>query len=229
MRLRGLVSTGINRASVPLRRRFYVQGKPFGRQLPAPARRILGLDDPSAVGSRKLEIGSGLHPTPGYIHVDIWTPSPHLEAVAQMWDLPFPADWATEIRAIHALEHVHPSRFVDTLREWRRVLKTRGLVHISVPNGPELMSAYLRSGTEEKWPIMGSILGMYCSPSLRDPRQLTVRSDHQLVLDFDVLAWALTQAGFSEIQDRTRETDDRHSVDWRPLVEFYSLIVEARA
>ena len=45
--------------------------------------------------------------------------------------------------------------------------------------------------SSEKWPIMGSILGMYCSPDVRDPRGLELRSDHQLIFDAPLLQWAL--------------------------------------
>jgi predicted SAM-dependent methyltransferase len=76
--------------------------------------------------SRRIEIGSGPHPTPGFIHMDIEPWGPHLEAICPMWALPFPDDWASEIRAIHALEHVHPSQLEDTLREWHRASRPAG-------------------------------------------------------------------------------------------------------
>ncbi len=49
------------------------------------------------------------------------------------------------------------------------------------------------------------------------------------MFDRELLRWALSEAGFSEIVDRTDEDDDRHSVAWRHMVERYSLIMRATA
>ena len=130
---------------------------------------------------RRVEIGSGYYPTSGYFHIDANPWLPHLEAVAQMWDLPLPDGWAVEVRAIHSLEHVVPPRLIDTLTEWRRVLARGGTAHISVPNGPAIVAPFERAAIPEKWPLMGSILGMYCNDESRDPRQLHP-SDHRIRL-----------------------------------------------
>jgi predicted SAM-dependent methyltransferase len=220
----------VGRAAVPVRRRYYGTGDGAAvvRRLPGRLRRILELDDPSAVHTRKIEIGPGNFALPGYLHVDVWPWSPHLEAVAPAWDLPFADGWAEEIRSVHSLEHVEPPRLAETLTEWRRVLQPGGKLHVSVPNGPAIMRSYLSAEGGEKWPLMGSLLGMYCNPAVREPTELTRRSDHQIVFDAQLLHAALEQAGFVDIVDRTTESDDRHSVGWRPMVDYYSLIMEAR-
>jgi SAM-dependent methyltransferase len=221
---------GLQRLTVPLRRRYYLAGT--GRRvvgmLPVGARRVLGLDDSSAIGSTRIEIGGGPHAQKGFLHVDIDPGAHHLEWVAPAWSLPIPDGWATEIVAVHALEHVPPARLVDTLREWRRVLAPDGRVEVHVPNGPALMDAFVTRPVPEKWPIMGSILGMYCSPQVRDPHGLERRSDHQVIFDVPLLSWALETAGFAAVRDLTGVTEDRHSAPWRELVEDYSLIAEAR-
>lgn len=181
------------------------------------------------LGQLRVEVGSGAHPTPGYFHVDVSWQARHLEAVAPMWDLPLPDDCAAEVRAIHALEHVEPRFLLDTLAEWRRVLIRGGVVHISVPNGPAISDALRTASVPDKWPLIGSLLGMYCNPQSRAPEELVARSDHQIVFDQDLLTWALSEAGFTEIVDRTDEEDDRHSVAWRALVDRYSLIMSATA
>ena len=89
-------------------------------------RGAVGLDDPSAVGSTRLEIGGGPHAQRGFLHVDIDPGAHHLEWVAPAWNLPMPDAWATEIVAVHALEHIPPPRLVETLQEWRRVLVPGG-------------------------------------------------------------------------------------------------------
>jgi SAM-dependent methyltransferase len=221
---------GLQRVTVRARRRYYLTGA--GRRLvgllPGGARRILGLDDPSAVGSTRLEIGGGPHAQRGFLHVDIDPGAHHLEWVAPAWSLPLPDGWATEIVAVHALEHVPPVRLVDTLREWGRVLAPDGRVELHVPNGPALMDAFVARPVAEKWPIMGSLLGMYCSPDVRDPGGLERRSDHQVIFDVPLLSWALETAGFAAVRDLTGVMEDRHTAPWRDLVPDYSLIAEAR-
>ena len=220
----------VQRLTVPVRRRFYLAGAGQARieRLPAPVRTVLGLDDPSAIGSTRIEIGGGPHAQRGFLHVDIDPGAHHLEWVAPAWKLPLRDRFASEIVAVHALEHVEPARLVETLEEWRRALAPGGRVEVHVPNGPALMEAFMNRPVPEKWPVMGSILGMYCSPEVRDPRALKARSDHQLIFDAPLLRWALESAGFADVRDLTGKLEDRHSAAWRPLVPDYSLIAEAR-
>jgi SAM-dependent methyltransferase len=220
----------LQRVTVPLRRSYYLSGagQPFIARLPATVRRVLGLDDASAVGSTRIEIGGGPHAQKGFLHVDIDPGAHHLEWVAPAWKLPLADGWASEIVAVHALEHVEPSRLVETLQEWRRVLAPSGRVQVHVPNGPALMEAFVARPVQQKWPIMGSILGMYCSPEVRDPWGLEMRSDHQLIFDAPLLRWALESAGFTAVRDLTGTIEDRHTAPWRHLVQDYSLIAEAR-
>jgi predicted SAM-dependent methyltransferase len=220
----------VQRVTVPVRRRYYLHGehRRLVGLLPPAARRAVGLDDVSAIGSNRLEIGGGPHAQTGFLHVDIDPGAHHLEWVAPAWDLPLPDGWASEIVAVHALEHVEPARLVETLAEWRRVLAPSARVQVHVPNGPALMRAFTERPVPEKWPIIGSILGMYCSPDVRDPSGLHHRSDHQLIFDLDLLRWALETAGFRDVRDLTGAVEDRHTAPWRELVPHYSLIVEAR-
>jgi SAM-dependent methyltransferase len=219
----------LNRATIPLRRSYYLEGR-GGAWIPRLPRSVghrLGLDDPEAVGSRRIEIGGGPHAQPGYLHVDVDAGASHLEALAPAWSLPFEDDFADEILAIHSLEHVHPRRLLQTLREWRRVLAPDGHARVHVPNGPELMTAFTASDVEAKWGLMGSLLGMYCGPETHGPEDLTVRSDHQLILDFDLLRWAFSEAGFADVRDVTQSTTDRHIEAWHEVVPHYSLVVVA--
>jgi methyltransferase family protein len=219
-----------HRLMIPVRRRYYHSGGIAAaaiRRLPKRLRRRLGLDDESAVGSRRIEIGSGPFPQRGYLHVDLDPGARHLEAFAPAWRLPFPDDWAEEIVAIHSLEHVHPRLLLPTLREWRRVLAPGGRARVHVPNAPELMAAFIEGPLERRWSIMGALLGMYCGTDVRDPADLEVPSDHQLLLDAELLAWAFERAGFESFTDLTRDTIDRHTESWSDVVSHFSLVAEA--
>jgi hypothetical protein len=91
------------------------------------------------------------------------------------------------------------------------------------------MEAFTRSPVPEKWPLAGSILGMYCTPGLRNPRELISRSDHQILFDWEVLRWALETAGFRDVTDLSDDWKDRHSEAWDSVVKSYSLVAQATA
>jgi len=83
-----------------VRRRYYLESDIRLERLPPRFRRRLGLEDVTAVGSRRIEIGSGSRPQPGYIHVDIGLMAAHVEFFGSADALPFRSDWAEEISAV---------------------------------------------------------------------------------------------------------------------------------
>lgn len=197
------------------------------RVLPGSVRGYLGLEDELAVNSRRIEIGGGRFPQAGYIHVDLDPTAGHLEALAGAGSLPFESSWASEIVAVHSLEHIPARELVPTLKEWHRVLAPGGRARVHVPNTPELMQAWLDAAVDDKWKLMGALLGMYPNPGTRGPAQLVMPADHQVLFDFDLLSWALTEAGFSQVSDLTTEVVDRHTEAWRGIVPHCSLVAEA--
>lgn len=230
MTLRRAARDAVQRLLTPLRRRHYVDERAVRavRILPGPLRRAAGLEDRSAVGSRRLEIGGGPFPQEGFIHVDADRRARHLEARAPAWRLPFDDGWAREIVAVHSLEHVHPGMLLPTLREWHRLLEPGGEVRVHVPNAPQLLESFRDSPVDEKWRTMGALLGMYSHPGVRSPEELEVPADHQLMFDPDLLRWALESAGFREVTDLTDEVRDKHTEAWREVVPRFSLVARAR-
>jgi SAM-dependent methyltransferase len=220
-----------HRPAMALRRRYYVEGTmtPVVRRLPALARSRLGLEDDELRFNRRIEIGGGPFPRPGYLHVDADPNARHLEAQAFAWDLPFPNDWAYEILSIHTLEHVHPRLLQRTLREWHRVLAPGGIVRVHVPNSPALMRAYLAAEDDSKrWMLSGALLGMYGSPAIRGPEDIPSDADHQILFDRPLLFNALQDAGFIDLSDLTETVTDRHTDGWKDVVDRCSLVVEGR-
>jgi SAM-dependent methyltransferase len=210
-----------------IRRRFYVErAEPIPRAV-ARLRRLID-DDPAAVGSRRIKIGGGWYPTPGYIHVDSDLSACHLEYRAQAWELPFPDNWAEELTAIHVLEHILPSKQGQTLAEWHRVLQPGGRLRVHVPNAPAIMRAYLESDRLTRWRMSGALLGQYCGPELSGPESLNVRSDHQVLFDSDMLGASLLAAGFVHPVDTTLDARDRHSARWQEVVPNFSLAFTAQ-
>lgn len=213
-----------------LRWRYYVdrRGQRVVARLPLRIRLGLGLDDAEALRSRRIEIGAGPYPTTGYVHVDIDPDAEHLEALAHGDRLPFPEGWASELLTIHVLEHVAPPRLHATLREWHRVLASGGVLRVHVPDSAAFMERWLQTRGPERWALNAGITGVYGSKDVRGPEEFPERADHQILFDADVLHDVLAGAGFVDIENRTREETDRHTLGWRPLVENASLIFRAK-
>jgi predicted SAM-dependent methyltransferase len=217
----------VQSASAPLRRAYYLGGRTVLEGIPQRLRAWVGLDDRTAVGSRRVEIGSGSAPTPGYIHVDFDRNVPHVEYYLNSRSLPFPTNWADEILAIHTLEHVHPAALKATLAEWLRVLAPGKVLRVHVPDSRALMEAYLRAGAENRWSLMAALLGMYANPSVVRPEQLEKPCDHQVLFDAALLREVLDEAGFVDVTDLSAVESDRHTECWRELVPQISLIFSA--
>lgn len=226
--LRDAAGNIVHRLTIPLRRRKYVGKKDLRAISRRPFGGFLGLTDESAVGARRLEIGGGRYPRDGFIHLDIGPEARHLEYRCPAWNLPFPDEWASEISAIHLLEHIPPRMLDTTLCEWHRVLAPSGQVHISVPNAPALMDKFNNGSLHEKWLCTAALLGQYAGPDIRVPEGIRHSADHQIIFDFQLLESALAAAGFSRIADVTESRPDRHTAGWKNLVDHLSLVVVAR-
>jgi SAM-dependent methyltransferase len=225
----GLALRGARVVTIRLRKAYLVDQPRWTRllsYLPAKAKQRAGLDE-DAVGSRKIELGGGPFPLPGYIHVDGDWRGNHLEAVAQANALPFPDGFAEEIVAIHLLEHVHPRDLADVLGEWRRVLRPGGVLQVHVPNFETLATTFLEAAPRDTWRLMSATLGMYSAPDIVRPDQIKTRADHQLLLTWPVLEMILRHAGFDEIEDVSTSVRDRHTEGWSKVMEQISLVVRA--
>ena len=225
----GFALRAVRVATIRLRRAYLVDRPPWTRllsYLPAKAKRRLGLDE-ETVGSRKIELGGGPFPLPGYIHIDADWRGNHLEAVAQAGVLPFPDGFAEEIVAIHLLEHIHPRELADVLGEWRRVLRRGGVLQVHVPNFETLATTFLKAAPRDTWSLMSATLGMYSAPDIGGPDQIKTRADHQLLLTWPVLEMILRDTGFHEIEDISESVRDRHSEGWSKVMDQISLVVRA--
>lgn len=92
---------------------------------------------------RKLEIGPGAHPIPGFETLNI---------VAGRWvdyvadaakPLPFADETFELIYASHILEHVPWYQSLDVLKEWVRILQRGGALEIWVPDGLKICRAFV--------------------------------------------------------------------------------------
>jgi SAM-dependent methyltransferase len=197
--------------------------------LPAPLRRSWRLDPP-AKGLRRIDIGSGPKPHPGYIHVDVDPHAPGVDFLARM-SLPFGDGWADELLSVHSIEHISPLLLKATLREWFRVLRNGGEVRIHTPNGESIGRALLdsASGTPTPfWAVQSAIFGYFRHPrECMVPEDLRTEGDHTFVFTFPVLRELLREAGFSQVENISGREPCYHFVEWEPYVP--GLCLEIRA
>jgi predicted SAM-dependent methyltransferase len=185
---------------------------------------------PPPEGKRRLDLGSGAHPRPGYIHIDTDPASPHLEFLVSGYRLPLPEWWADEINATHMLEHVPPPQINRVLREWFRVLRPGGILEVHVPNARPLAEVLLDDAADTaQWAAQNAIFGYWAHPAdVRGPEALSTPPDHTIVFTPRMLEEVLTRAGFEQVRDVTGENPCRHLVDWTPYIPRMCLEVTAK-
>jgi hypothetical protein len=214
----------------PVRARAYaLPNSMFLRILPTSLQRMWRLQPPEP-GSRRVEIGSGGSPSPGYVHVDVDPDSAALDFLRSGHTLPFPDGWSDEVLSVHMIEHVPPPVLKATLREWLRVLRNGGTVRIHTPNGDVLGRALIdESGTSNRfWAIQSAIFGYgKAAEHATGPEQLTNSVDHCMLLTFPVLRSLLEETGFVQVEDVSGQDPCHHALEWAPYISGLCLEVQA--
>jgi SAM-dependent methyltransferase len=184
---------------------------------------------PPPEGQRRLDVGSGQHPRPDYVHLDSDPSSTHVEFLVSGHLLPLPDSWADEVNATHMLEHVPPPRIERVLGEWLRVLRPGGLLELHVPNGASLARALLDDDTAGAvWAAQNAIFGYWAHPAdVRGPEALAVPPDHKILFTFGMLEQLLTKNGFADVRDVTGDDPCRHLLDWEPYIPRMCLELRA--
>ena len=94
---------------------------------------------------RKLEIGPGEHPLPGFESLNIM-PGRWVDYVVDAaGDLPFDDASFELIYASHVLEHLPWYQSSQVLAEWLRVLQSGGALEIWVPDGLKICQAFVEA------------------------------------------------------------------------------------
>jgi SAM-dependent methyltransferase len=179
--------------------------------------------------ARRIEIGSGHRPRPGYIHVDYDATLPDLQILARADRLPIPSDWAAEIVAVHVLEHVSAQRLAFAIAEWRRVLRPGGALEVHVPNGLSV-SRMLAETTEldQFWRLQNAIFGYWAGPADTNPATFPGSPDHKLLFTPAMLEKILSNAGFVRVENVSGSLVCEHQSAWSSTVPGLCLEVSAQ-
>lgn len=161
---------------------------------------------------RRLEIGSGMAPQPGYEHLDARPDLPDIDHVADIRrPLPFPDGTFDEVMSRSCIEHVSWRDVRGVLQEWGRILKPGGRIDIWTPDFEYLCRRYLARLDDSHLhatlvEAAGTHLGGYDAAAWAIIKmfggQDYAENFHGAVLDEEVLTRVLETAGFERVERR---------------------------
>ena len=136
----------------------------------------------------KLHLGCGNKKIPGYINVDI-IDSEAVDIVDNVALLEsFKNNSVDIIYACHVLEHFKRKEYFLVLKRWTEILKSDGILRLSVPDFTKVSFAY----TEKKIPLE-KLLGFI------NGAQTYLYNFHYMNFDFDILERDLTLLNYKSI------------------------------
>lgn len=157
---------------------------------------------------RRLEIGPGQRPLPGFEALDMVRHPRSRYAVRWGYErLPIDDEMYDLVYASHVLEHIFYLRVVPALQEVHRILKVGCAVEIWVPDMVRILDRY-RAGTitqdgwfpnnpeRDPWISMnGRLIWGGRKGEIEQPQHM-----HRALFDESGLAHCLEQAGFKDIE-----------------------------
>jgi predicted SAM-dependent methyltransferase len=201
-------------------------------------------------GLKKLELGTGQFPTPGWLNTDLeprFARNSRPDASVIFLDatrrFPFGDDTFDYIFLEHMIEHVSYDEAGSMLRECARVLRDGGRIRIATPDLSQLLALYddrshlsAEQAAYVEW-IAAEVLG----DVTRATPQFVINTyfrewDHRFLFDEEALQKILLGSGFANVQRfRVGESSDpeltgreRHGQVLTGTVnEFETLVLEA--
>ncbi len=135
----------------------------------------------------RIHLASGDRRLPGFIHVDRRAECKP-DIVADWNALPFKDSSIALLYFCHGLEHIRKPEVLRVLREFRRILKPKGILRLSLPDFSTLAKLYVNREI--------SLFRLGCLHGRQDYDGNT----HYASYDFDYLAYFLGEAGFYNIK-----------------------------
>lgn len=172
------------------------------------------------IGRRRLDIGAGKTPTPGYDTLDkdlSSNPTYSFDLMSSDWQIP--EEIYDEVLLIHVLEHIPMSKVGLVLRRISKIMKPGGTLRVHVPNGPLVAKAYL----EQPKNLFKIQMAIYGAEAETDPVYA-----HKILYDFPMLRTTLISSGFVDPEDVTEQYEDHHDLHWMWMGGRISLKARAR-
>lgn len=165
---------------------------------------------------KRLHLGCWHRDFPDFINVDLCD-MPHIHYKSNINELPFFGNSEIDlIYCSHAFEYFDLVEAKDVLKEWKRVLKTNGVLRLAVPNFEALVEIYKRTNNINK--VLGPLYGRM---EINEGKNTLF---HKTCYDFNSLKFLLEENGFKNVKLYDwRETDhsefDDHSQAYFPHMD----------
>lgn len=130
----------------------------------------------------KLHLGCGDDYIQGYINSDLYA-----ENVDERFDaltIPYSDNTFDEVKAFHIIEHFDWHKGNDALKEWYRVLKPGGRLHIETPDFLESCKLFVNSDENNRQKMYGHF---FSTPWIPGQQHLFLFTESQLKTQ---LSWA---------------------------------------
>jgi SAM-dependent methyltransferase len=152
----------------------------------------------------KIHLGCGKRHIPGFVHVDA-VKFPHVDYVHDIRTLEmFETGTADLMYACQVIEYFDREEVVGVFAEWKRVLKSGGILRLSVPNF-EVLSRLYNAGFGLDY-LLGTLYG-------KIPRDGGGFVYHRTTYDAPSLTKVLTASGFVNVEHWDWRTTEHASVD----------------
>lgn len=145
-------------------------------------------------GGIRLDLGSGDKRQEGWISVDIRNDGGRIQPDVQAdisGPLPFPDNYADEIRAIHIIEHFWPWDVDKILKEWVRILKPGCKLAVECPD----LDKVLALANVPEVPPAFTFWALYGDPRHQSPEMM-----HRWCYNRTQLGRLMIAAGLEQVQ-----------------------------
>ena len=177
-------------------------------------------------GPRRLCLGSGHAPIPGWINIDYEPPADVL--LDLRYGIPVPEGSIDTIYSEHLVEHLSLDAASALFRECRRILKPGGVLRIATPDLEDLVTEYRRDWRSRhdwiNWPEYG-----YIDTPVRMVNVAMREWGHRYLYDFTELALRLGEAGFERVDRAELGTSAFPELGGLETRADSRLIIEARS
>lgn len=154
-----------------------------------------------APASPRLHVGCGNRRVGGWLNVDV-IGSEHDVDLAR--PLPWRSDSFDALVSQHVIEHLELfSELMPLLRDFRRVLRPGATIWLSCPDMEKVCRAYAEGGLQrllddrmsrDDYSLQGAPVSQLVNDLFHQ------YGEHKNLYDFELLSWALAEAGFREVR-----------------------------
>lgn len=120
----------------------------------------------------KISVGCGRHTLPDWFCIDVQQ-NPQatrpLDMVSDIKKIDLPDACASMLIAIHIFEHLYRWECDDTLQEWRRLLRPKGMLVLEMPDLMKCCRNVLEGRRGPKHEDQFGMWGLYGDPGTEDP------------------------------------------------------------